>query len=65
MIVIKMQVWRGGKLISEDVCPVYPGTEFSRSFGSLGLQPIVDGNVALKGFSLKTDAEFLDKSLKA
>ena len=55
-LLIKIQIWRGDTMISEDMCPVYPDAEFRRSFGPLGnSEPIIDGNVALRGYKLTQD----------
>jgi hypothetical protein len=62
MLLIKIQVWRGDQLISHDACPVHPGNTFTRSLGALGLEPIVEGNVALCGYTLTQDTTFLDET---
>lgn len=57
-MLIKVQVWRDGVLLTEDSCPVSPGAGLGRHYGPFGTEPLVDGNTGLRGFKLEVDAEY-------
>jgi hypothetical protein len=62
-LVIKVQVWRGDTILSDDVFPVQPGLKCGHSFGLVEPLPVIEGEIMLYGYVLEPDACYLNEKV--